>query len=179
MLKCQKARRRTNRRTGQFLNHNFTLNISGDGAHAITAAQLEVPVTRPARVVFAACQFALKEGAQGSTFPLFSLAINDGNGDTDARSRNVMVGPTVQKAKVRAYKGLDFDHYSDSDPVVYFNINNMGTSNVITVNGIVRIQYQNANLPKPTTFKSTTLFDLGKDEASGSSLNEDFDRLSV
>lgn len=174
----RKQGRRPRRKTGQYLHHSFTLNIVEDGAHAITAGQLGIPDNRPARAIFAAVQFGMKENAQASTFTVISMAIKDGNGETDARSRQMLIGPTIQKARVRTARGLDFDHYNASDVVLYFDVNNHATTNVVTINGVVRVQYLNENIRSPVQFVPTQLL-TAVTNAECTSLNSSFEKLKV
>lgn len=127
----------------------FCLNLLDNGSQGITAGQLSVPSNRPARIQWCTVRFALKETAPATTFPIMSVALRDGNGETDSRSPTIIVGPTVQRVTVRSMPGVDFDHYSSDDPVVYFNVANFVRPNVMTIVGELAMQYLPANNPTP------------------------------
>lgn len=148
------AKRRSPYRRRRFASYQrmiypFCINIVESGSSGITASALSIPTNRPARVQWCSVRFAMKENSNATTFPLMSVAIKDGNGETDSRSPVIIVGPTVQRAFVRAAPGVDFDHFSSSDVVIYFNVANFATSNAMTVVGDVAVQFMYANNPTP------------------------------
>lgn len=148
------ARGKRRRATRQFLVYPFCLNIVQGGAHSITASSLGIPSDRPARVVWCSVQYLLQKDpsvTDAAQTAVISVALRDGNGETDARSRVYLVGPTVGRLTVRARPGVDFDHYGGSDTPFYVNVTNFPTAGFMTLNGRLGVEFQDANVPSPVT----------------------------
>lgn len=143
-------RRRRSRRPRQFLRYPIVFNIVQNGSHTATAGSIGIPNDRPARVKCFTFQFVLQKDpsvADAASFPLISVALRDGNGETDARSRVYLVGPTIGRGRVTMPRGTDFDHLDNSDTPLYINISNFPTGGILTLNGMMTVEFQDANLP--------------------------------
>lgn len=146
----QRRRTRRGRRPRQILRYPIVFNIIENGSHTATAGSIGIPNDRPARVRCFTFQYVLQKDpsvTDAATFPLLSVALRDGNGETDARSRVYLVGLTIGRGRVTMPRGTDFDHLDNSDIPIYINVSNFPSAGLMTLNGMITVEFQDANIP--------------------------------
>lgn len=105
-----------------------------------------------------------------NTFPLISIAIRDGNGETDARSPVQLIGPTVGRCSVRTRPGLDFDHFQNGDLPIYIDVANFPAGALLGIVGELGVEFQDANIPSVLHGDSTVIImHDGRGQCLGSS----------
>lgn len=140
----------------QSLRHNFLVNIIENGTHSITASQLGIYTDRTSRPTLLHLRLVFHAATTTSTYPTVSVAVRDGAGETDARTPPILVGPTLQTRFLRIPRATDFDQYSSTNIVIYFNINNFPETggSILEINGSISIQYGSQNIVPPSNLES-------------------------